>query len=186
MTEPKWSTGQPSVALTHIFCGQINGDVAEGFHSRPGNRNPSCAKAYNYQKYRDDQDGLRCYVNERVYDAKRSLWIDRPVPSTGYFCFFPQAWTIADTVRNIQNIYAHCEAKDRIKNNRICGRNYMGQGFDVIVFLQKVGLHNRVVSSFATPPNKVNCNVKCPLNKMGGRKTEKMEFVRYLLSMIEK
>ena len=45
VTEPKWSTGQPSVALIHIFCGQINEDVAEGFHSRSGNQDPSCAKA---------------------------------------------------------------------------------------------------------------------------------------------
>ena len=184
MTEPKWSTGQPSVALTHIFCGQINRDVAEGFHSRPGNRDPSCAKAYNYQRFRDDQDGLRCYVNERVYDAKRIQWIDRAVPNTGHFCFFPQAWTIANTVQNIQDIYVHCQ--NGINNNRICGRNYMGQGFDVIVFLQQAGAGYRVVSSFATPPNEVNCNVNCPLNNMGGRKTDQMEFVRYLLSMLEK
>ena len=183
MTEPKWSTGQPSVALTHIFCGQINGDNAEGFHSRPGNRDPSSAKAYDYQ-FRGEQDPLRCYGHERVYDAKRSQWIERTVPNIGHFCFFPQAWTIADTVQNIQNIYAHCE--DSIDNNRICGRNYMGQGFDVIVFLQEVGLHHqhRVVSSFATPHDDVNCNVNCRLNNMDGGKTEKMEFVRFLLSML--
>ena len=68
--------------------------------------------------------------------------------------------------------YAHCE--NRIDNNRICGRN-MGQGFDVIVFLQEVGFHRRVVSSFTVPPDEVNCNANCHLNNMGGRKTEKME-----------
>ena len=51
----------------------------------------------------------------------------------------------------------------------------MGQGFDVIVFLQEVGFHRRVVSSFTVPPDEVNCNANCHLNNMGGRKTEKME-----------
>ena len=32
-----WSNKEPQVALTHIFCGQIQRGKAEGYHSRPNN-----------------------------------------------------------------------------------------------------------------------------------------------------
>lgn len=171
-----WSTGTPTVALTHIFCGQIQGNDAEGFHSRPNNKNPRSARAENLIF---ETNALRCYGKEQVYDAKYSRWIDRPVPSTGYFCFFPEAWSIADTVANIQSIYNHCIA--HIDNGHICGRNYNNQGFDVIVFLRAVDAGHEVVSSFATPSQDVYCGVNCNLGNLLQK-----EFLRWLLSMIQK
>lgn len=51
LDEPYISNTVPPVALTHIFCGQLKiksgahgvDFKAEGFHSRPGNRNPKSA-----------------------------------------------------------------------------------------------------------------------------------------------
>lgn len=155
-----WSTGTPPVALTHIFCGQIkdNGKTAEGFHSRPNNKDPTSAKATNYQSI---INGLRCYRDEAVFDAKNVNWVPRTPPSSKHFCFFPEAWSITVTVQNIQRIYKYCIRA--ISNNQICGRNYMGQGFDVIVFLQS---GNRVVTSFATPSQEVPCGVQCDLRNL--------------------
>ena len=156
VTPAQWSTGSPSVALTHIFCGQINDNgEAEGFHSRPNNKNPTCAKAIGLYK---EKNGLHCYEQEAVYDAKNIKWVNRP---NREYCYFPSGWSIAQTVTNIQRIVNHC--KNHITNNRICGQNYMGQNFDVIVYIRN---QKEVVSAFATPPKKVKCNNICNLANM--------------------
>ena len=149
------------MALTHIFCGQINSKgKAEGFHSRPGNKNPSCAKATGTQS---TVGALLCYPGEEVYDAKNIKWVPRATPPSKRFCFFPKDWSIATTVSNIQKIYNHCKSK--IDSGQICGRNYKRENFDVILFLKSTGGTNyEVVSSFATPSQDVTCKVNCDLS----------------------
>lgn len=171
ISEPEWSTGTPSVALTHIFCGEIKktGTLTsvDGFHARPGNKNPASARARDFAF---DKNSLRCFRNEDVYDAKDSEWRSRIVPATGHFCFFPQTWSKSDIVTNIQRVYDHCQAYN--KNKQICGRNYAGMGFDVILFMSDTN-PQRVVTSFATLQTNqgqyeypCNLNNNCPLQNL--------------------
>lgn len=155
--DPVWSTGTPpAVALTHIFCGEIKdqGKTVEGFHSRPHNRNPTCAKASGLE---ENISGLRCFSNVAVRDAKNNKWMPRTV-KTKHYCFFPESWSIADTIARIRAVYSEC--KNKIWKNRICGRNYENASFDMIIYL---GNGKEVVSSFATPSQEVRCNVNCDL-----------------------
>ena len=163
VSTPYWSSGRyPSVALTHIFCGQIkSSDESEGFHSRPNGKDPTCARAVTYDSH---IAGLDCYKGEDVYDAKNYEWVSRKPQDR--FCFFPEKWSIEDTVGKIQDVFDDCT--NSISNNMICGRNYNGEGFDIIIFLSSIGGGQyKVVSSFATPNNKVYCKVNCTLGKKG-------------------
>ena len=96
-TDPAdWSNTNPRVALTHIFCGQIQRGKAEGFHSRPNNKDPVCARANNkvpeHQTY-----PLKCYKKIKVCKFNKGFkdkWIAR---EPGTCCFFPPQWSIAET-----------------------------------------------------------------------------------------
>ena len=164
-----WSTGNPPVPLTHIFCGQIkNGHRPSGFHARPGGQDPVSAKAIGL-KY-TLPNGVKCYSKEQVYNARNDSWIDRKIPPSGHFCFFPEAWNTSDIVRNLQNIYAHC--RDRLNAVRthsaqICGRNYRNQQFDVIIFLIPNGKWTaqriQIATAYSTLPNEITCKNSCSL-----------------------
>ena len=156
-----WSNTLPNVALTHIFCGQIDDGEAEGFHSRPGNKDPKSAGAedLNYSINND----VHCFEKEWVLDYQKDKKVYRKVPASGYFCFFPEGWNIATTVTNIQAATIFCQNAGEVDGTQICGRNYKNLGFDVIIFIKDA---NTVVTSFATAKNKVTCKVQCDLTNM--------------------
>ncbi len=73
-----FSNTKPLVALTHIFCGQIKekstgGKKAEGFHSRPGNKDPTCAKATGL--LHNSVNSAYYATGVSVLDAKAMEWI---------------------------------------------------------------------------------------------------------------
>jgi hypothetical protein len=39
-TQLHWTTTNPAINIPHVFCGEIDGNRAKGFHSRPGGVNP--------------------------------------------------------------------------------------------------------------------------------------------------
>ncbi|WP_051007560.1 EndoU domain-containing protein [Thalassospira profundimaris] len=39
-TKIQWTYSNPSINIPHVFCGEIEGNKAKGFHSRPGGINP--------------------------------------------------------------------------------------------------------------------------------------------------
>ena len=166
VSTPVWSPSKvyPSVALTHIFCGQITSSgKAEGFHSRPGGKDPESARTVKHSAH---IAGLDCYEGEDVYNANTKKWVSKKAQDR--FCFFPADWSIADTVKNIQTVFNRCSNK--ISDDRICGRNYNNKHFDIIIYVTRndIGTHPgkyRVVSSFATSNNKVKCKVTCNLEK---------------------
>ena len=153
---PVWSTGQPSVALTHIFCGQINDDgEAEGFHSRPRGKNPKSATVLKGVNQHNNNP-LLCYKEEKVRNARKDVWVER----TGHqlYCFFPKKWTIKKTVEILQGIYNECKNKITSKAE-MCKSNYNQESFDVIIFFNRE--RNEIVSAFATPLGKNSaCNSK--------------------------
>ena len=146
---PDWSNTEPSVALTHIFCGQINSKgEAEGFHSRPGGEDPPSASATGYPI---PIGSLQCFPGEEVHGVARKL-----PGGIKSFCFFPEEWSISDTVHVLLNEYNKCPHN----SDKICVRNYPGRKpFDIIIFLGKDGSGDTgIVSAFATPANTVACS----------------------------
>ena len=146
------SNTDPPVAITHIFCGQITihrgrdgyEPKAEGFHARPGNRNPNSATIDTKSRkpvalgnptqicpYR-----VRA-MDVKVLDAKLNTYIPRTTDPDRTFIFFPPAWGKHDIVQNITRVFQTCTAngqqnpncvKDTDQNNRltgICMRNYI-------------------------------------------------------------
>ncbi|NIY75782.1 EndoU domain-containing protein [Thalassospira sp. HF15] len=39
--KPHWSATTPPINIDHVFCGEVDGNRAKGFHSRPGGINPA-------------------------------------------------------------------------------------------------------------------------------------------------
>ncbi|GAA0609624.1 EndoU domain-containing protein [Thalassospira tepidiphila] len=39
--EPHWSNTTPPINIEHVFCGEVDGNRAKGFHSRPDGINPA-------------------------------------------------------------------------------------------------------------------------------------------------
>lgn len=159
-----WSTGYPSVAMTHIFCGQIKNKVAEGFHAYPESKRNAWTAVGRFDASTRSKL-IPCYFEESVFDANANKWISRRVPPSGHFCFFPVSWSIEQIVTNLQAIFSHCKTKITSKN-RICGRNYQNMGFDVIIFLSKNKARRKIVSSFATLPHEYMCNTDCDLRTL--------------------
>ena len=152
LDEPYISNTVPPVPLTHIFCGQLqiyHGPhgvqvSAEGFHSRPGNRNPKSAiidttndqitilgKPVQHCPYRVKAK------NVKILDAKWGRWVSRTDDPRREFIFFPPSWQKNDVVNEIINVYNTCigtvnrncvryETSGRL--TQICLRNYTYQG----------------------------------------------------------
>ena len=154
-----WSDTQPQVALTHIFCGQINQKgKAEGYHSRPNNRDPVCARANNLVP---NTYPLKCYkkVEVREYiDGLRDKWIAR---DPGTYCFFPLAWNITETVNIFVDIYNQCQR--RHDHDKICYQNYLhpdGGTFGIVLFIaQRDG--QEVINSAFPVPKSMTRNMPC-------------------------
>ena len=132
-----WSNTQPPVALTHIFCGQINEKrKAEGFHSHPNNKDPVCARANN-KILADTTLPLSCYGKLEVRQLLNgfSNWIARN-PST--YCFFPSGRDIVETVNVLVGIYNQCQNKR--DSDKICYKNYSHPdkpgAFGIVISLQ--------------------------------------------------
>ena len=132
--QPIWSNTQPSVALTHIFCGQISRGKAEGYHSRPGNRDPVCARANNKVQY--GTYPLNCYKKIEVrqyFNGFRDKWIRR---DPGTYCFFPSTWSICNTVTVLRKIYNGCQRAGSRDSDKICVQNYNKEGFGIVIFIK--------------------------------------------------
>ena len=151
VSEPVFSNTKPQVALTHIFCGQINEKdnqkIAEGFHSRPGNIDPTCAKIEipTYMDLTSYWTKPYCVKGVTIYG------IQRPTKRGRKYCFFPTKWSLKETVEEIIKMYQRCKGTVA-KGNKLCIRNYYEFGnendqFDVVISLDNSG---NVVSAYPT------------------------------------
>ena len=78
--------GQPHVNMTHIFCGQINGTKAEGFHYRTNDLDPPSAQTRDY-----DPNSVPPFARGvSVWNANTRQWVIKSLPSgKDHFFFFP-------------------------------------------------------------------------------------------------
>ena len=143
------------MALTHIFCGQISRGKAEGYHSRPGNKDPDCARATNKVQY--GTYPLSCYkkILVRQYiNGLRDKWIAR---DPGTYCFFPSQWSISHTVTVLRNVYNGCRNPTSRDTDKICYRNYndatTGQTFGIVIFIKRDQNGNEVINSAFPVPS---------------------------------
>ena len=169
VSKPVFSRTTPRVALTHIFCGQINRrGEAEGFHSRPGNRSPKCAKisrsaTHNDGKQKHRKENPYCMNKLAIFDKRIGRWINRKSMAGGY-SFFPTKWTVKNTVDEIIKMYDYCKQEGRIEGttSTLYISNYKYRNwkpFDVTIFLNG---EKDIVSAFPTgcPTRQHNKNLK--------------------------
>ena len=165
-----WSNTRPEVALTHIFCGQINQKgKAEGYHSRPNNKDAVCARANNIVQ---NTFPLKCYKKVEVlqtFNGKlRQKWIPR---APGTYCFFPPQWNTAQTVNLLVDIYNRCQRQKDA--DKICYANYKnkhgGGTFGIVVFIAKVSGRYVINSAFPVANSqRMPCNRQCTVPLGGG------------------
>ena len=179
LVEPYISNTAPPVAITHIFCGQIhvyhgaNGDEvsSEGFHARPGNKNPNSAiiDTRNNQPVPLGNPPRTCpyrvrAMDVKVLDAKWSTYVPRTTDPNRTFIFFPPAWGKHVLVQNIIGVFQACTngqqnqncVRTMNQNNRltgICMRNYNYPGCSnhnlaFRLFVSWQGNHYLVVTAF--------------------------------------
>lgn len=143
VSTPVWSNTNPPVALTHIFCGQINKKgEAEGFHSFSGQQDPPCAKA---SEERMNTYPLDCYKKIEVYQSTTKKWIPRNYPST--YCFFDEDLSVKDTVKILTEIYNDC--KNQRDKDKICYQ--MNKKVGIVIFTNGVTKGEQIVSAFPVP-----------------------------------
>ena len=75
---PHWSSTTPSVNQTHIFCGEWSDSRPKGFHSRPGQLNPSTVASFAIANPPNSQG---------IYDG-RWAYVGHPTP-TKFSTMFP-------------------------------------------------------------------------------------------------
>ena len=145
--------------MTHIFCGQISKGKAEGYHSRPNNRDPVSARANN--KIQHGTYPLTCYKKIEVrqyHKGLRDKWIAR---DPGTYCFFPSQWSISDTVEVLTNIYNRCQGTQIRDSDKICYKNYKGQNFGIVLFIKKDKNGNEVINSAFPVPSSMYGTMPC-------------------------
>ena len=116
---PVWSSNTtPSVALTHIFCGEITrAGAAQGLHSLPGGNDPTSAKtAMPCAAYK----GLECRSTVEIYDSASINFVPK-TPQIANALFF--ACTIKDTVDYLIALYQSPNCRTVIKNGKVCVRD---------------------------------------------------------------
>lgn len=168
LLEAEFSDTEPQVALTHIFCGQIKvkstgQKKAEGWHSRPKNKNPSCATASGFQPSYRDAANVYYATKVFIYDAKDMQWIRRDNLQKYYF--FPGQWDIVTTVNNLIDVYQRCNGTT--SKGDVCIKNYRdgGNPFDIHLFLDDQE-PRRIISAFPGPTGSCKQNCQYPLIKL--------------------
>ena len=157
----------PLVAITHIFCGQIRGNKAEGFHSRPGDVDPDSAVV---QGYISSLGKPSCYCPQqtkgrdvKIWNANSGQYISRTNDNRN-FIFFPPSWKKSYTVKRITEVFHYCLRRTKptdcvvlpeggnLPINQICQQNYEYPGCSKAwafrIFLQDVEGEYRVVTAF--------------------------------------
>ena len=134
--------------LTHIFCGEIEGAAARGFHSRPNGQDPpadsarKCARPWKNIPNHVTYFGFPASEGSEVFNANTNKWIRRQA-DTNYYGFFPNQWTVSDVVNKVSKCTYECcqlPGVDCVGNSKtICLAGFTQANsrvsFDVTVFL---------------------------------------------------
>ena len=165
LLEAEFSNTKPQVALTHIFCGQIKvkstgQKKAEGWHSRPKNKSPSCATTTGLQPPHPNASNVYYATKVAIYDAKDIQWIPRNNRKKYYF--FPGKWDIVTTVNNLIDVYQRCNGAT--SKGSVCIKNYRdgGNPFDIHIFLDNQK-PPRIISAFPGPTGSCKQNCHAPM-----------------------
>ncbi|KAL5502581.1 hypothetical protein EMCRGX_G009380 [Ephydatia muelleri] len=160
-----FSSSKPHIPLTHIFCGEINKGKAQGYHalSIPNGQTEGVPppSARNDKDLYDIDHNVQCCYNCKtsVLNADTGVWISKDAAPRSSICYFPNNWTKAETVSNLQGMYNDPCFQDILRNNNanvdalnICFRpqDLLGNGWNVWIFLGARNDKNKVDRSIST------------------------------------
>ena len=94
--------------------------------------------------------------------GEKNEWKEKEPVGRGGYCFFPTEWSKDTTVTTLQLIYQHCSRHEG--NNQICGKNFRGLGYDVILYVGRVGRVKVIKTGFPVKTGTYSC--ACDLSKL--------------------
>jgi len=96
--DPHWTDTTPPINIEHVFCGEVDGNRAKGFHSRPDGINPASVA---------DVKITQAPNASGVYGATITLVNpDGPDPSK-FSTMFPDSCSQAEVEKSIIHAYDH-------------------------------------------------------------------------------
>ena len=176
---PEYSNTKPPVALTHIFCGEINKKgKAVGFHSRhlsnmnskPGGTNyPPCAKTTGKLTCKSEKLCQKCifYAEGIEVLGKDNKYIKKKTNQGNLNYFFPDSWKPQFIVDLAIKIFKTCmkEVMPENVSKVACLKKYKITGcseeeFNIIIFMD--GKH--IATIFPTSVKDLEmCDYTCSL-----------------------
>eukprot|EP00731_Ephydatia_muelleri_P006373 Em0003g621a len=148
--DPRFSSSTPHIPLTHIFCGEINKEKAQGYHalSIPNGQTEGVPppSARNDKDLIDNDHNVQCCYDCKtsVLNANTKKWVSKDAAPRSSICYFPNTWTKAATVSYLQGMYNDPCFQGILRNNNanvgalnICFRpqDLLGKGWNVWIFL---------------------------------------------------
>ena len=99
---------EKKVDLIHIFCGQVYGGGAHGFHARPGDADPASAKTSvaNLKKAAASTDDFAVYKNPQLYDTSGGG--NKLVDKHGISGIWPTSLSMEKTTQYITHLEKNC------------------------------------------------------------------------------
>ena len=166
----KRTKNEPPVALTHVFCGEIKGAKAQGFHSRylAKQTHPQCARTtgkifQNYDQVTEDNIDRWCTFEaegiEVLSNPATNTYTKKTTNQGQLNKFFPDNWTPQDVVDIALKIYHVC---GRSGGSEICIKNYRSDKcpndvFSIMIFTDD---KRNIISVFPTEEKSCACDYK--------------------------
>ncbi|KAL5477235.1 hypothetical protein EMCRGX_G024000 [Ephydatia muelleri] len=139
---------KPKIPMIHIFCGQIKGKKADGYHSAP-NGNPPVTAEITQPVYSKSGGQISCCTKcdtkvRQQINATHHTWIAKNKLQNQ--CFF--RWSIADTVTHLQKIYTKCSLQSATKEE-LCIKDYLtDKAYAIKYMLAGANNDKHVVSAY--------------------------------------
>ena len=137
---PQWTSTNPSVFWTHIFCGEIstNDGSAHGFHSEtPTSNYQTCVEADDCT-YNNAGNGYCGSGQVKIFDENDQDFI----PKTDISTLFNINRDVNTMINTLVDIYYYCSPPSSYSTLCARGCNYLGNTvqFDILMVLSEEGI----------------------------------------------
>jgi hypothetical protein len=113
--DPHWSNTTPPINIEHVFCGEVDGSRAKGFHSRPNGINPASVAEVAITQAANAHG---------VYAATITLVNPDGANPSKFSTMFPDSCSQAEVTQSILHAFDHPKAcPDGAPRWATCGMN---------------------------------------------------------------